>query len=263
MPLAPTAVLAAGELCAVAIAAPPSGTVVKDAQLPLDILYEDPFVVAVNKPAPLLVHGDGTGALTLTDAVYAHVCATGAPRPVQAIQRLDVETTGVVLFSKTEEFQPLFDALVAGDGMCKRYLAVVQGVFERSTCVYTDPLGRDRHDARRMRVTVQGGQTARTFVERCAVAPDGSCSLVAVTLGTGRRHQIRVHLSAHGYPLVGDELYGYRGPSVRGLMLHAYEEAFVHPVTGVSVRIATEWPQRFLTWFDPSDGKGAFHGACS
>lgn len=265
-PIAPSAHLDAGDAFAVRIAVSeerPCASRDESVSLPeVPVLYEDPFVVAVAKPASLLVHGDGTGALTLTDAVNAHLRAAGALQPAQALQRLDKETTGVVLFSKTAEFQCLFDALVAGDGMSKRYLAIAQGRFNQSTCVYTDAIGRDRHNAQRMRVTDKGGQTARTYVERLGVAGDGSCSLLAVTLGTGRRHQIRVHLSAHGHPLVGDALYGYDGPRVGGLMLHAYAESFVHPITGESVRIVAGWPQRFSRWFDATDAEEVLHGTC-
>ena len=218
----------------------------------IDVLYEDPFILAVNKPAGLLVHGDGTGAPTLTDRVAFYLAEQGELFAPQAVQRLDVDTTGVVLFSKTAEFQPLFDALVAGHDMRKRYLAVVAGAFLQKRVIYEDPLARDRHDARRMRVTSSGGQQARTEVERLAVDPAGQRSLLSVVLGTGRKHQIRVHLASHGYPIVGDPLYGSR-LDARGLMLHAYEESFVHPVTGKLVALCSGWPERFSTWFDPAD----------
>lgn len=95
----------------------------------LCVLYEDPFVVAVDKPSGMLVHGDGTGAATLSDLVAAYCgCTDGGS--LQAVQRLDVDTTGVVLFSKTSEFQGLFDALVAQKGLGgieKSYLAIVRG----------------------------------------------------------------------------------------------------------------------------------------
>lgn len=215
-----------------------------------DILFEDQFMLVVSKPAGLLVHGDGTKAPTLTGYVQDYLSSTGMVVKAQAVQRLDVDTTGAVLFSKTEEFQCLFDALVAGGAMGKCYLAVAQGIVPSGIYVLSDPIARDRHDARRMRVVERGGQQARTQVERLAVARDGSCSLLRVALGTGRRHQIRVHLAAQGHPLVGDALYGYRGPQVEGLMLHAYEESFAHPITGAPLRVCAGWPQRFSRWFD-------------
>ena len=219
----------------------------------VDVLYEDPFFLAVNKPAGLLVHGDGTGAVTLSDQVAAYLCERGEHCAPQAVQRLDVETTGVVLFSKTAEFQPLFDALVAGHDMRKRYLAVVRGAFPGDLTAIDAPIARDRHDARRMRVADRGGQEAHTKVELLAVNRKARVSLLRVELGTGRKHQIRVHLASRGYPIVGDPLYGLASDNPCELMLHAYEERFEHPVAGGPVRACAGWPQRFSAWFNPSD----------
>ena len=216
------------------------------------VLYEDPFVIAVDKPSGVLVHGDGTGAVTLSDAVADYCRRVRRGTCIQAIQRLDVDTTGVVLFSKTAEFQGLFDNLVAqkgNHGIEKSYLAIVQGRFSPHRTVFRDSIARDRHDARRMRVCTTGGQDALTEVECLGSSPDGSRSLVLVRLGTGRRHQIRVHLSAHGHPVENDPLYG-TVKTASGLMLHAYRERFRHPVTGEFVDVCSGWPSRFDEWFD-------------
>lgn len=231
----------------------------------LRVLYEDPFVVAVDKPAGVLVHGDGTGAPTLTRTVQAYLAACGVDAAPQAVQRLDVSTTGVVLFSKIPEFQCLFDALVASPAMEKRYLAVVRGTFCPQRADISYAMARDRHDARKMRAVPAGhggGQRATTHVELLAVArepkhvPPLCRSLVAARLDTGRKHQIRVHLAAWGHPVVNDALYG--GVETRdGLMLHAYEERFVHPVTGRAVDICAGWPERFSRWFKPCDARSS------
>ena len=222
--------------------------------LPVRVLWEDDFALAVDKPQGILVHADGTGAPTLTDRVQGHVASRGLACVPQALQRLDVDTSGVVLFSKTEEFQPLFDALVAhGEaegGARKTYLAVVRGAFAQERATYAWPLGRDRHDARRMRVSA-GGQEALTHVRRLAISPGGAHSLLAVVLGTGRRHQIRVHLAHAGFPIVNDALYGRR-ESGAGLMLHAALEEFAHPLTGERVRACAGWPERFDAYFAAS-----------
>lgn len=222
---------------------------------PVRVLYEDDFALAVDKPQGILVHADGTDAPTLTARVQGYLRACGSRQVPQAVQRLDVDTSGVVLFSKTEEFQPLFDALVSGGvdgragegGTRKTYLAVVRGAFDRASATCVSPIGRDRHDARRMRVS-PGGQDALTFVRRLAVAPDGRHSLLEVTLGTGRRHQIRVHLASMGHPVENDALYGTR-EGAGGLMLHAALEEFVHPVTGARVSACAGWPARFGAFF--------------
>ena len=212
------------------------------------VIYEDEVLLACDKPAGVLVHGDGTGARTLTDAVAERLAAKGRAgvRP-QAVQRLDVETTGLVLFSLDRASQPALDAQVAGHDMRKRYLAVVSGRFPWAQRDVRAPIGRDRHDARRMRVCRLGqGKPAETRVRRLAVA--GGRSLLLVELGTGRRHQIRVHLASLGFPIAGDALYG-GARSPRGLLLHAWREELDHPVTGERLRLETAWPERL--WAEP------------
>lgn len=216
----------------------------------ITVVFEDEYLLAASKPADLLVHGDGTGALTLTDLVAEHLAAEGRGdvRP-QAVQRLDVETTGLVLFSLDPATQPALDAQVAGHDMTKRYLVVVQGRFPSGEKTIDAPLGRDRHDARRMRVCAPGkGKPAMTVVRRLAY--EGGRSLLAVELKTGRRHQIRVHLAHLGFPIVGDTLYsGARSAS--GLLLHAFEEELEHPSTHERLRLRTAWPARLGAW-DPA-----------
>ena len=220
-----------------------------------EVLWEDPFVLAALKPAGILVHDDGVGdpAATLTARVQAHLAAEGSPAVAQALQRLDVPTTGIVLFSKTEQLQPAFDALVSGGGLQKRYLAVVRDAIPAGTTNSLDaPIGRDRHDAHRMRVSPTG-KPALTVAQ--ALASAGGTTLMLVELGSGRRHQIRVHLAHAGHPIVGDALYGgssTAGAHGAGLMLHCWEEAFVHPVTGEHIAIEAPWPERFVRAF----GKG-------
>ncbi|HJA29849.1 MAG TPA: RluA family pseudouridine synthase [Candidatus Olsenella pullicola] len=209
----------------------------------LRIIYEDEVLLACDKPAGMLVHSDGTPSRTLTDAVAEHLAAAGRPdvRP-QAVQRLDVETTGLTLFSLDKATQGALDAQVAGHGMRKRYLAVVAGRFPWANRVVSVPIGRDRHDARRMRVCRPGqGKSAETRVTR--LSEKGGRSLLLVELVTGRRHQIRVHLASLGFPLVGDALYG-GARSASGLLLHAWSEDVIHPVSGERLHLETAWPER-------------------
>ncbi len=178
------------------------------------VAYEDQWLLAWDKPAGIIVHDDGTGARTLTDVVREHLEATGREgvRP-QPVQRLDAPTTGLVLFSLDKSCQASLDAQVAGHQMDKTYLAVVSG----------------RGKASRTRVRLLACESGRSLLE--------------VRLLTGRRHQIRVHLSSLGFPIVGDELYG--GARCReGLLLHALSEAVTHPVTGERVVLRTAWPTR-------------------
>lgn len=227
---------------------------------PLKVMWRDRFALVAEKPAGLLVHGDGTSADTLTARVQGLLVreAAAEPRPfvpkAQAVQRLDVETTGLVLFSLTEEFQPAFDALVASHDMRKRYVALIDRPLPApghdGWLTIDAPIARDRHDARRMRVGKSGKQ-AVTLVRE--LERRGKRTLVEAELVTGRRHQIRVHLAHVGCPLVGDWLYGgtvaTSAGAVRsgssGLMLHAHKLAFDHPVTGERIEVRSPLPARF------------------
>ena len=254
VPLAPQDELAPGDLVTLEFqrdegeSCAGSRTVLQAAHEPLDVLYRDAIMLAVDKPAGLLVHGDGTGADTLTDRVRSELAATGRGACAQPVQRLDVETTGVVLFSLTRELQPALDAQVSGHGMLKRYLAVVEGRVDASGdgwLVLDGPLARDRHDARRMRV----GRTGKPSLTRVRTLDrQKGRSLLLVELGSGRRHQIRVHLAHEGHPIVGDALYGGKRCH-DGLMLHAWGERLVHPATGEPVEFHTAWPARFASLF--------------
>ena len=218
------------------------------APTPLDLVYQDQIMLAVDKPAGLLVHGDGTGADTLAARVQSELALRGRRVSPQPVQRLDVETTGIVLFSLVSEFQPALDAQVSGHNMLKRYLAVVEGRLAGTADKWLEldgPIARDRHDARRMRV----GRTGKPSLTRVrTIERQGGCSLLLVELRSGRKHQIRVHLAHEGHPIVGDALYGgKRHPD--GLMLHAWGERLVHPVTGETLELHTAWPARFTPLF--------------
>lgn len=240
----------------------------------VSVLYEDEWLIAVDKPAGIIVHGDGTGAETLTDLVRTRLETEGdatAASQLQAVQRLDRDTTGVVLFSKDKSVQGALDAALAGRAVGtsaggpdaassarKRYLAVVRGEFPWRSRTFDGSVARDRHDARRMRVG-RTGKSAQTRVERLAVSGPraGRRSLLLVELVTGRRHQIRVHLAHAGFPILGDELYGVpadRSPRVPGLMLHAWEERLTHPVTGERLVVRAPCPERFRALFPDVDG---------
>ena len=222
----------------------------------ITVVFEDDYLLAASKPADLLVHGDGTGALTLTDLVAEHLAAEGREdvRP-QAAQRLDVGTTGLVLFSLDPATQPALDAEVAGHDMRKEYLAVVAGRFPWAQKAIDVPIGRDRHDAKKMRACKEGqGKPASTLVRKLAFK--GGRTLLSVELLSGRRHQIRVHLASLGFPIVGDELYGGARPDAArgesGLLLHAFREELRHPATGEPLSLQTEWPERLGKNWEPA-----------
>ena len=227
----------------------------------LEILYKDEYLLAVNKAAGIIVHADGTNEPSLTDVVCEKLRALESPSQtdlsqVQALNRLDRETTGIVLFSLKKETQPQFDQLIASKELSKEYLAAVKGAFEPNKLLVDKAIGKDRHNAQKMRISATGksSQTEVRLVKVASSTQGQTHSLLLVNLLTGRKHQIRVHLSSLGFPLVGDALYGgvpslqraskkkYR---LQPLMLHAYRVEFIHPVTGAKIVIKTDIPERF------------------
>ena len=227
----------------------------------LEVLYRDDYLLAVNKPAGIIVHADGTQEPSLTEVVREKLRALESPSQidlsqVQALNRLDRETTGIVLFSLKKETQPQFDQLIASKELSKEYLAAVKGAFEPNKLLIDKAIGKDRHDAQKMRISVTGkpSQTEVRLIKVASSVQGQTQSLLLVNLLTGRKHQIRVHLSSLGFPLVGDTLYGgtsslqhasKKKHKAQPLMLHAYRVGFIHPVTGTKIVIKTDIPERF------------------
>lgn len=227
----------------------------------LEILYKDEYLLAVNKPAGIIVHADGTNEPSLTDVVCEKIRALEGSREVdlsqvQALNRLDKETTGIVLFSLKKETQPRFDQLIASKELSKEYLAAVKGAFEPNKLLIDKAIGKDRHDAQKMRVSAAGkpSQTEVRLIKVASSVQGQTQSLLLVNLLTGRKHQIRVHLSSLGFPLVGDTMYGGVSSLQRAskkkhrpqpLMLHAYRVEFIHPVTSAKIVIKTDISERF------------------
>ncbi len=219
--------------------------------IPLEILFEDASLLAVNKPAGMVVHpGAGTGEDTLVHALLAH-CAGGlsgiggVERP-GIVHRLDKETSGVLLVAKTDAAHRGHSEQFAGRHLRKEYLAVVAGVPRLRSGVIERAISR--HPVHRERMTTgEGGRPARTDWE--VVETFSSAALVRCRIHSGRTHQIRVHLKSIGHPLLGDRTYGWRPqagmPAPPRVMLHAERIAFLHPVTAQPMDLRPPLPGDF------------------
>lgn len=208
----------------------------------LDILFEDDALLALNKPAGVVVHPSYKHAAgTLFNGILGHLGHTGpagddTPR---LVHRLDKDTSGVLLVSKQVAVHRVLQRAMGDGRAAKMYLAVVHGTPRPIQGAITLPLGVDQRDRRRVAVQ-DNGSPSETRYERIACG-DG-VSLLRCTLVTGRMHQIRVHLAASGWPIVGDQVYGRPADGFPRQALHAWRLSLPHPVSGEPVRLEAPLP---------------------
>ncbi|GAA0851543.1 RluA family pseudouridine synthase [Bifidobacterium pullorum subsp. gallinarum] len=209
----------------------------------LHVLHEDEFCLVVNKPAGMAVHPDQESEeTTLNHVVAAYYEAEGIHTAVRHIHRLDKDTTGPVLYAKNEYAQLKLDEAMREKKIVRIYAAIVQGRVGQELKVIDLPIGKDRYHPSRRRVSLTG-QAAITHILSSEVYPRNS--LLNISLETGRTHQIRVHLSHMGHPLLGDSLYG--GPALFSRQaLHGERLLFHHPLTGERVEVQAPWPQDMM-----------------
>jgi 23S rRNA pseudouridine1911/1915/1917 synthase len=218
---------------------------------PLDVLFEDAHLMAVNKPAGVVVHPSyrhGTG--TLLNALLHRSASWPSGDAPALLTRLDKLTSGVLLVAKRREVVVRLQHEMRAERIEKDYLALVHGRPTPSRGTIDLALDRDPWDRRRVTVTDRGGQHAVTRYERIAVGE--AHAVVRCRLVTGRMHQIRVHLAAKGWPLVGDQVYGRAGstPPFPRQALHASRVALTHPVTREHLEVSAPLPDDLRTLFE-------------
>jgi 23S rRNA pseudouridine1911/1915/1917 synthase len=223
--------------------------------IPLDILYEDEHLIIINKPAGLVVHpAPGNMSGTLVNAVLAHcgdqLLGIGGVQRPGIVHRLDKDTTGAIVVAKTDLAHSDLQAQMKAKTARREYLAVVYGAPKQATGTIDAPLGRHPGDRKKNAVVPieKGGRQAVTHwqVEERL----GNFSLLRFRLETGRTHQIRVHSTHVGMPLVGDPTYGSGravGVNLPGQALHAERLALRHPATGEQIVAIAPLPDHFQT----------------
>jgi 23S rRNA pseudouridine1911/1915/1917 synthase len=196
----------------------------------LDVLHEDPHLLALNKPAGIVVHPSYKNASgTLLNGVLWRLRDRPDVRP-GIVTRLDKDTSGVMLVSLT----PGVHARLQRNPIRKEYLAIVGGVPHPSAGTIDLPLGRDPDDRRRVVVTRDGLQSVTHYE---VVSSAHGVSVVRCELETGRTHQIRVHMAARGWPILGDATYGVADSRLARQALHAWRVTFEHPISGDELRV--------------------------
>jgi 23S rRNA pseudouridine1911/1915/1917 synthase len=254
---------------------PPEPTAAQPEEIPLEILYEDRDLVVVNKPAGMVVHpGAGNREGTLVNALLGH-CGDlsgigGEVRP-GIVHRIDKDTSGVLVVAKNDGAHQKLAAQFSAHTVKRIYLALVFGAMKTDTGRVEGVIGRHPTDRTKMSGAARHGKHAVTHWRVVGRYP-GIC-LLRLRLETGRTHQIRVHLSESGHPLVGDEVYGGSGrvanlkdPGLRSLVkelgrqaLHAKTLGFIHPSSGDYLEFDTELPpdmQGILDYLERTSNHG-------
>ncbi|MDD7220503.1 MAG: RluA family pseudouridine synthase [Clostridia bacterium] len=223
--------------------------------IPLDILYEDEDILVVNKPKGMVVHpsaGHYTG--TLVNAVMYH-CRdhlsgiNGILRP-GIVHRIDKDTTGALLVCKTDHAHKILAEQLKEHSIKRRYRAIVSGVLKEDQGTIDAPVGRHPVDRKKMAVNYKNGKEAVTHYQ--VLERFSNATYIECRLETGRTHQIRVHMTSIGHPLLGDEVYGSgKNPyHLQGQALHAMVLGFVHPTSGEYMEFTAPLPEYFLKLLD-------------
>ncbi len=231
---------------------PPPPLHAEPEDLPLDILYEDQDLVAVNKPAGVVVHaGAGRHSGTLVNALlhrFRNLSTVAGDLRPGIVHRLDRQTSGVLLVARTDLAHRRLAHQFASREVRKIYLALVHGNVRSDAGKVEKPISRD--PVRRTRMSVKSGRGRESLTEYRVLERFDGFTLLEVRIATGRTHQIRVHMAAIGHPVAGDRLYGAprSEPPTERFFLHAQRISFHSPSTGAEITLEAPLPEELKRW---------------
>lgn len=231
-------------------------------EMPLDVVYEDEYLAVINKPAGLSVHpGVGNYTDTLVNALLAKyrdsLSSMGGPSRLGIVHRLDKNTSGLLIIAKNDEVHAMLSKMLSERTIKRVYQALIWGCLEKIHGTIATNVARCKHDHTKMSVVPVGGKHAITHYKTLKVFSKKAVSLVECSLETGRTHQIRIHLSHMGHPIIGDPEYSTnRIKNRRWLsadacsyimnlnrqMLHAKTLSFMHPITSELIELEIDLP---------------------
>lgn len=224
---------------------------IKAQDIPVEVIYEDTDIIVVNKPKGMVVHpANGNPDGTLVNSLMAICKETlsgigGEIRP-GIVHRIDKDTSGILIVAKNDKAHINLSKQIKNHEVQKTYIAMVRGIVKENEATINMPIGRSTKDRKKMAVT-KNGKEAITHFKVIQRYPEHNCTLLEVKIETGRTHQIRVHLSQIGYPIIGDTVYsnGKNEWGIQGQCLHAKSLKFRHPTTGKEMYLEAELPQYF------------------
>jgi len=231
----------------------PKEAKIKAQDIPLDIIYEDKDILVVNKPKGLVVHpANGNWEGTLVNGIMAYckdsLSGIGGELRPGIVHRLDKDTSGLLIVAKNDNAHIKISKQIKDRKVKKTYIALVRGIISENEATINMPIGRSTKDRKKMAVTKNGKEAITHYkvLERYTTQK-GSYTLLEVKIETGRTHQIRVHLSEIGHPVVGDMTYsnGKNEFGIEGQLLHAKKLEFIHPVTGEKLSLEAPLPDYF------------------
>ena len=213
-------------------------------QMKLDIIYEDEWLIVINKSAGIPVHPSMLHYTdSLSNGIRFYFDSIGLKKKIRPVNRLDLNTSGLVVFAKCEYIQEQLSAQMQTDNFKKEYICLVEGYLNEKSGIIDLPISRKPGSIIERCVSHDGQKSITKFT---VLKEFDNYSLVKCILKTGRTHQIRVHFSYIGHPLLGDTLYGHSSNLINRQALHSYRISFIHPVTKHVLSFETPVPEDFI-----------------